>query len=165
MNHPVQFDHKFRQLAVRTISLFAALALAGSAMAGEAEDKCSAAIAKAGAKHFSTTIKTLSKCELSRSSGKLPDTDNCRPSVGAIDDLKTQEKLDKSSAKLAGALTKACAGVDVADLVNAPPCDAPSDLDDLATCLADDAYAADADSLIGTIFGTTLVPIASSGIA
>lgn len=126
---------------------------APDANAGVAEDKCAAALAKAGTKYFGLALKTVSTCELARASGKIDEATNCRPWDGAITDAKTELKLGKAEDKFASSLEKGCTGVvDFSDVVAGRPCDGSPDLATLTTCSVEDGFRADAASLIETVF-------------
>jgi len=138
----------------------------GIARAGEAEDSCQAAIEKAGGKYFKSALKAINSCQLGRASGKLDEVTNCRPSVGAVTDLKTGESLQKAEDKLDSALAKGCAGVsDFSAVSIANPCASPVDLAALSSCLADDGFGADAERLVEAVFGDEGSLVAKPGAA
>ncbi|MEO8601289.1 MAG: hypothetical protein ABI629_01800 [bacterium] len=76
---------------------------ANPASADKSTLKCQRALGKLAVKHFSSVRKALAKCE----AGVL------KAGSGSCPDLKASDKITKSSAKLAAAITKACSDAQI----------------------------------------------------
>lgn len=100
----IQSSHRLAQLSAVAVGVLLA---GGTAFAASTiEQKCQDAVTKAGAKYFSSIAKAVSKCEVGRSSGDIPELTNCRPSVGIIGDAKTASAVLKANTKLEGDINK-----------------------------------------------------------
>jgi alkaline phosphatase D len=144
----------FGRAAIALLAAFGSALVASDAMAISAELKCQDTIAVQGRNYFKSRYTAISKCEDKKSKGDLMQAVNCRPDVGPVTDPATLDKITKANTKLGEKLDAKCTDPIVAGLTLGLPCGtvAVATVSSLTDCLTDDAYGANADLLVESVY-------------